>query len=272
MKLENKSSELSLKVSCILPGLRYAYLEATKCPLNAGSHAGLLIKHYFQEFAKLDKNTTTTSSKKNKLPPCLHISPDMPECLNSSDQWQKQVVSQLQTYLRDPSAYTLEMSAASDCLAGNPPPLCCDSPGICNADVSLVLSPDSVLPDIAAEIRVETEKPKPTAGLNPGSEDATANINPASNLKLQPNKRKSSRAMVTNTRKKWAPLKMLSVVDTNRNRQGTKKIKVNMTFPFPKKQGLTTYSNEPTLKLANLQFPHRRKRGKHHKTQGDLHE
>ncbi|XP_059581708.1 protein TASOR 2 isoform X3 [Alligator mississippiensis] len=261
LKLENKSSELSLKVSCILPGLRYAYLEATKCPLNAGSHAGLLIKHYFQEFAKLDKNTTTTSSKKNKLPPCLHISPDMPECLNSSDQWQKQVVSQLQTYLRDPSAYTLEMSAASDCLAGNPPPLCCDSPGICNADVSLVLSPDSVLPDIAAEIRVETEKPKPTAGLNPGSEDATANINPASNLKLQPNKRKSSRAMVTNTRKKWAPLKMLSVVDTNRNRQGTKKIKVNMTFPFPKKQGLTTYSNEPTLKLANLQFPHRRKRG-----------
>ncbi|XP_019399336.1 PREDICTED: protein FAM208B isoform X3 [Crocodylus porosus] len=261
LKLENKSSNLSLKVSCILPGLRYAYLEATKCPLSAGSHSSLLIKHYFQEFAKLDKNTPATSSKKNKLPPCFHISPDMPECLNSSDQWQKQVVSQLQMYLRDPGSYTLEMSAASDCLAGNPPPLCCDSTGTCNADVSLVLPPDSVLPDIAAEIRVETEKPKPTAGLNPGSEDTTANTNPASNVKLQQNKRKSSRAMVTNTRKKWAPLKMLSVVDTNRNRQGTKKIKVNMTFPFPKKQGLTTYSNEPTLKLANLQFPHRRKRG-----------
>ncbi|XP_074832249.1 protein TASOR 2 isoform X2 [Carettochelys insculpta] len=118
---------------------------------------------------------------------------------------------------------------------------------------------DSGLPDIAAEIRVETEKTKNAPEVSQLRDDVKVDRNPAGNLKMQQNKRRCSKAIVTSTKKKWAPLKILSVVDNNR--KGTKTKKMNVSFPFPKKQGLTTNSNEPTLKLANLQFPHERKRG-----------
>uniref|UniRef100_A0A8C3K686 Transcription activation suppressor family member 2 n=1 Tax=Calidris pygmaea TaxID=425635 RepID=A0A8C3K686_9CHAR len=78
-------------------------------------------------------------------------------------------------------------------------------------------------------------------------------------------------------RKKSKPAKQMHPVgDSGRNRKATKKKKINITFSFPKKPGLTASSNEPMLKLANLQFPHRRKRGAEvlsaefvHKTQAE---
>nr|XP_042715428.1 protein TASOR 2 isoform X2 [Chrysemys picta bellii] len=257
LNCENELSEISLKVTSILPGLRYAIQEATTCPPEAGIHSSILVKRYFQKFAKLDKNSLAASGKNDNLP--LSCDPNKSESVSPSEKCQKQSFSQLKSYISDPSSYSLEMSVALDCLAGKPQSLCGISDRTCEADFSFVLPPDSVLPDIAAEIRVETEKPKNTPELNQFQEDTKIEMNPAGNLKIQQNKRKSSRAIVTSTKKKWAPLKILSVVDSNR--KGTKKKKMNVSFPFPKKQGLTTNSNEPTLKLANLQFPHKRKRG-----------
>ncbi|XP_065408738.1 protein TASOR 2 isoform X3 [Chrysemys picta bellii] len=259
LNCENELSEISLKVTSILPGLRYAIQEATTCPPEAGIHSSILVKRYFQKFAKLDKNSLAASGRNDNLSLSCDLSPNKSESVSPSEKCQKQSFSQLQSYISDPSSYSLEMSVALDCLAGNPQSLCGISDRTCEADFSFVLPPDSVLPDIAAEIRVETEKPKNTPELNQFQEDTKIEMNPAGNLKMQQNKRKSSRAIVTSTKKKWAPLKILSVVDSNR--KGTKKKKMNVSFPFPKKQGLTTNSNEPTLKLANLQFPHKRKRG-----------
>ncbi|TFK07495.1 vang-like protein 2 [Platysternon megacephalum] len=274
LNCENELNEISLKVTSILPGLRYAIQEATTCPPEAGIHSSILVKRYFQKFAKLDKNSLAASGRNDNLPLSCDLSPNKSESVSPSEKCQKQSFSQLQSYISDPSSYSLEMSVALDCLAGNPQSLCGISDRTCDADFSFVLPPDSVLPDIAAEIRVETEKPKNTPELNQFQEDTKIEMNPAGNLKMQQNKRKSSRAIVTSTKKKWAPLKILSVVDSNR--KGTKKKKMNVSFPFPKKQGLTTNSNEPTLKLAHLQFPHKRKRGAEvlsaefvHRTQSD---
>ncbi|XP_039375713.1 protein TASOR 2 isoform X4 [Mauremys reevesii] len=259
LNCENELNEISLKVTSILPGLRYAIQEATTCPPEAGVHSSILVKRYFQKFAKLDKNSLAASGRNDSLPLSCALSPNKSESVYPSEKCQKESFSQLQSYISDPSSYSLEMSMALDCLAGNAQSLCGVSDRTCDADFSSVLPPDSVLPDIAAEIRLETEKPKNTPELNQRQEDTKIEMNPAGNLKMQQNKRKSSRAIVTSTKKKWAPLKILSVVDSNR--KGTKKKKMNVSFPFPKKQGLTTNSNEPTLKLANLQFPHKRKRG-----------
>ncbi|KAG6927398.1 family with sequence similarity 208 member B, partial [Chelydra serpentina] len=259
LNYENELNEISLKVTSVLPGLHYAIQEATTCPPEVGIHSSILVKRYFQKFAKLDKNSLAASGKNDNLLLSCDLSPNKSENVSPSEKCQKQSFSQLQSYLSDPSSYSLEMSVALDCLAGNPQSLCGISDRTCEADFSFVLPPDSVLPDIAAEIRVETEKPKNTPELNQFREDTKVEMNPAGNLKMQQNKRKSSRAIVTSTKKKWAPLKILSVVDSNR--KGTQKKKINVSFPFPKKHGLTTNSNEPTLKLANLQFPHKRKRG-----------
>ncbi|KAM9171633.1 protein TASOR 2 isoform 2-T2 [Pangshura tecta] len=259
LNCENELNEISLKVTSILPGLRYAIQEATTCPPEAGIHSSILVKRYFQKFEKLDKNSLAASDRNDNLPLSCALSLNKSESVSPSEKCPKQSFSQLQSYISDPSSYSLEMSVAVDCLAGNPQSLCGVSDRACDADFSFVLPPDSVLPDIAAEIRLETEKPKNTPELNQFQEDTKIEMNPADNLKMQQNKRKSSRAIVTSTKKKWAPLKILSVVDSNR--KGTKKKKMSVSFPFPKKQGLTTNSNEPTLKLANLQFPHKRKRG-----------
>ncbi|XP_050792724.1 protein TASOR 2 isoform X1 [Gopherus flavomarginatus] len=259
LNCENELNEISLKVTSILPGLRYAIQEATKCPPEAGIHSSILVKRYFQKFAKLDKNSLAASGRNDNLPLSCALSLNKTESVSPSEKCQKESFSQLQSYISDPSSYSLEMSVALDCLVGNGQSLCGVSDRTCDADFSFVLSPDSVLPDIAAEIRLETEKPKNTPELNQFQEDTKIGMNPAGNLKMQQNKRKSSRAIVTSTKKKWAPFKILSVVDSNR--KGTTKKKMNVSFPFPKKQGLTTNSNEPTLKLANLQFPHKRKRG-----------
>ncbi|XP_044887641.1 protein TASOR 2 isoform X1 [Mauremys mutica] len=259
LNCENELNEISLKVTSILPGLRYAIQEATTCPPEAGVHSSILVKRYFQKFAKLDKNSLAASGRNDNLPFSCALSLNKSESVSPSEKCQKESFSQLQSYISDPSSYSLEVSMALDCLAGNPQSLCGVSDRTCDADFSSILPPDSVLPDIAAEIRLETEKSKNTPELNQCQEDTKIEMNAAGNLKMQQNKRKSSRAIVTSTKKKWAPLKILSVVDSNR--KGTKKKKMNVSFPFPKKQGLTTNSNEPTLKLANLQFPHKRKRG-----------
>ncbi|XP_067391074.1 LOW QUALITY PROTEIN: protein TASOR 2 [Emydura macquarii macquarii] len=259
LNCENERNEISLKVISILPGLRHAIQEATKCPPEEGIHSSILVKQYFQEFAQLDKNSSATSGKNDNLPLSFDLSPNKSQRVSPSEKCQNQSFSQLRSYLSNPSSYSLEMSVALDCLAGNPQSLCGVSDRIGETELSFVLPPDSVLPDIAAEIRVETEKPKDAPELKQFREDTKVETNPANNLKVQQNKRKSSRAIVASTKKKWAPLKILSVVDSNR--KGAKKKKINVSFPFPKKQGLTTNSDEPTLKLANLQFPHKRKRG-----------
>ncbi|XP_038243568.1 protein TASOR 2 isoform X3 [Dermochelys coriacea] len=259
LNCENKFNEISLKVTSVLPGLHCAIQEATTYSPEAGLHSSILVKQYFQKFAKLDKNSLAASGKNDNLLLFCDLSPNKSESVSPPEKCPKQSFSQLQSYLSDPSSYSLEMSMALDCLAGSPQSLCGISDRTCEADSSFVLPPDSVPPDIAAEIRVETEKPKNVPELNQCQEDAKAEVNPAGNLKMQQNKRKSNRAIVTSTKKKWAPLKILSVVDSNR--KGTKKKRMNVSFPFPKKQGLATNSNEPTLKLANLQFPHKRKRG-----------
>ncbi|XP_075781213.1 protein TASOR 2 isoform X2 [Pelodiscus sinensis] len=255
---ENEHNEIALKVTSILPGLHYAIQEATKCTSEEGTHSSLLVKRCFQKFAKLGKNSPAVAGKSDNLSCSLDRSPNTFENVSPSEKCPKPSFSQLQSYISDPSSYSLEMSMALGYLADSPKSSCGVSDRTCEADFSLVLPPDSVPPDIAAEIRVETEKPKHTPELNHLHEDAQGETNPAGNLEMQQNKRKSSRDIVTSTKKKWVPLKIFSVVDSNR--KGTPQ-KMNISFPFPKKQGLMTNSNEPTLKLANLQFPHKRKRG-----------
>lgn len=156
------------------------------------------------------------------------------------------------------------MSAALGCLTGAVQSLCCDSEADCKVDFSSAVPPDPVPPKTAVEIKVKSENPKPTVGLDQSGEGPAKDVSSASKLWLQQSRRKSSRAVVTSTRKKWSPLKMQMhpMGDSSRNRKATKRKKISIAFSFPKKPGLTANSNEPMVKLANLQLPHRRKRGK----------
>ncbi|XP_051468001.1 protein TASOR 2 isoform X4 [Apus apus] len=273
-KDEREESDISLKIASVLPGLHYALQKATSSSWGDTAGTSVCIKQHFQEYTKLHQNPQPTSGQANTVPLSPLLSPTKDECTND---FQKCSFSQLQRYLSDPSSYTLEMSAALECLSGAVQSLCCNPEAGCKVDFSPAVPPDPSPPNTAEETQVKSENPKPTVGLNQRGEGPTKDTNLSSKLWVQQSRRKSSRAVVTSTRKKWSPLKMQvhPVGDSSRNRKGTKK-KINISFSFPKKPGIMATSNEPMLKLANLQFPHRRKRGAEvlsaefvHKTQSD---
>ncbi|XP_035196396.1 protein TASOR 2 [Oxyura jamaicensis] len=260
-KDEREGSDVSLKIASVLPGLRYALQKATASPRGDALSADVRIKQHFQEYAKLEQNAQHTSGQSDAVPCPSQLPPAEDECTKSSKKPSEQSFSQLQHYLSDPSSYTLEMSAALGCLAGAVQSLCCSSEPAREAACPLALPPDPIPPDVPAEVKLEGEKPKATVlGLDWSGEGPPKDVSSASELWMQQNKRKSGQTAVTSTGKKWSPLKMQihSVGDSSRDRKATKK---KIAFSFPKKPGLTASSNEPTLKLANLEFPHRRKRG-----------
>ena len=247
-----------------MPGLRYALQKGTSSSWGDAVSTSIRIKQHFQEYAELDQNTQPTSGQNSEVPLSSLLSPTEDECTNPFKKCSEQSFAQLRRYLSDPSSYTLEMSAALGCLTGAVQSLCGDSEADCKVDFSSAVPPDPIPPNTAAEIKVKSENPKPTVGLGQGGEGPAKDVNSASKLWVQQSRRKSSQAVVTSTRRKWSPLKMQMhpVGDSGRNRKATKKKKINISFSFPKKPGLMASSNEPMLKLANLQFPHRRKRGK----------
>ncbi|XP_068526245.1 protein TASOR 2 isoform X3 [Anas acuta] len=259
-KDERRGSDVSLKIASVLPGLRYALQKATTSPRGDALSTDVRIKQHFQEYAKLEQNAQHTSGQNDDAPCPSHLPPAKDECSKSSTKSSEQSFCQLQHYLSDPSSYTLEMSAALGCLAGAAPSLCCSSEAARKGDCPLALPPDPA-PPVPAEVKLEGENPKPTiVGLGWSGEVAPKDVSSASELWMQQNKRKSSQTAGTSTGKKWSPLKMQihSGGDSSRDRKATKK---KITFSFPKKTGLTASSSEPMLKLANLEFPHRRKRG-----------
>uniref|UniRef100_A0A8D0EIJ6 Transcription activation suppressor family member 2 n=2 Tax=Strigidae TaxID=30459 RepID=A0A8D0EIJ6_STROC len=225
---DGDDSDISLKTASVLPGLRYALQKASSSRGDAVS-TSIRVKQHFQEYAKLDQNTQPTSGQSSEVPLSSVFSPTDDECANPFKKNSEQSFSQLQCYLSNPSSYTLEMSAALGCLAGAVQSLCCDSEADCKVDFSSAAPPDPVPPNTARKVR--SENPEPTVGLDQSNEGPTKDINSASKL--------------------WV----------GKNRKATKKKKINISFSFPKKPGLKASSNEPMLKLANLQFPHRRKRG-----------
>nr|XP_047918477.1 protein TASOR 2 isoform X3 [Anser cygnoides] len=258
---EREGSDVSLKIASVLPGLRYALQKATSSPRGDALSTNVRIKQHFQEYAKLEQNAQHASGPNDDVPRPSHLPPAEDERIKSSEKRSEQSFSQLQHYLSDPSSYTLEMSAALGCLAGAVQSLCCSSEAAREADCPLAPPPDPVPPDVPAEVKLKGENPKPTAA-GPGwsGEGPPKDVSSASELWMQQNKRKSSQAAVTGAGKKWSPLKMQMhpVGDSSRDRKATKR---KIAFSFPQKPGLTASSNEPMLKLANLEFPHRRKRG-----------
>ncbi|XP_074937868.1 protein TASOR 2 isoform X2 [Phalacrocorax aristotelis] len=272
---DSDDSDISLKIASVLPGLHYALQKASFSSWGDTVSTSACIKQHFQEYAKLDQNPQPAFGHTSEVPSSL-LSPMEDERTNPFRKHSEQSFSQLQRYLSDPSSYTLEMSAAVGCLTGAVQSLCCDSEADCKADFSSAVPPDPVPPSTAVEIKARSENPKLVVGLDQSGEGPTKDINSASKLRVQQSRRKSSRAVVTSTRKKWSPLKMQMHPMGDSGRKATKKKKISLNFSFPKKPGLMASSNEPMLKLANLQFPHRRKRGAEvlsaefvHKTQSE---
>ncbi|XP_068025323.1 protein TASOR 2 isoform X4 [Melanerpes formicivorus] len=249
-----------LKIASVLPGLRYAVQKATSSSWGDTAGTSTCVRQHFQEYAKLNQNAKPTSGQSNEVPFSSLLPPTGDEWTNPFRKHSEQSFSQLQHYLSNPSNYTLEMSTALGHSSDASRSLSYHLEADCKMDFSPAGLPGSVPPNTAVDIKARSENP--TVGLDQSGEGPTKDVTAASKLWGQQSRRKSSRAVVTSTRKKWSPLKMQMhpMGDSGRNRKAAKKM-INMASSFPKKTGAMANSSEPMLKLAKLQSPHKRKRG-----------
>lgn len=245
MKNEQRGSERSLQITSALPSLRYALFETSKHHKDERLTCSTLVKQHFQEFAKLDRSALPASANLDQCPFSSNLFVKKSDLDALSEKCPEHCLPHLQFYLSNPTDYILEMPMASTCFGSDS-----SSPGSGAGLSSVSLPPDGP---------VETDRPRRTVESRLHQEDTTRRTSQVADRTLQWCKRKSSRLLSASARKKWAPLKVLSIMESNKKRKKKKAHRV-----APPNQEAPTNSEEPTLKLQNLQYPLRRKRGKCH--------
>ncbi|XP_060100446.1 protein TASOR 2 [Heteronotia binoei] len=256
LRCDRGADERSSRVTSLLPALRYALAEAAK-DREKRVPPGVLVQRYVQEVATLDKNLLPSFTHSEKL------SLSFDEFLKKSDleavseKCSPNSFSRLQRYLSNPQNYTLEMSAAARCSTDSRPPAgnrACESGGSLGSN-------SSPLPRERSVQLVKTTRSGLSELTALGVEGAGKAIR-VSERNLQRCKRKSSRLLGMSTRKKWAPLKVLCIMENSKKQKKSKKKKqLDLSSASSKMQRSSTDSGEPTLKLKNLQYPLKRKRG-----------
>ncbi|KAG8515930.1 Protein TASOR 2 [Galemys pyrenaicus] len=239
MKDLKVEDDISLKVVPILPALNCALLEAKKSSTEEGICLNTLVRHNFQEFLKVEQSSLTASSQDGiKETTFFDKLSDGFDLVPPADKCPLQSLTQLKSYLSDPSSYILEVPPTLDLFAEHPQSPCI-SDGICDAGFSLVMTPDPEFLDSEAEVRKETEKEKNSEEIFKARQGMLVPESPASNLRVQP-KRKAS------------------TLSTEQSKV------VDLGFPFPKRTPAGADKSSDcltTLKLVKGQFPQKRKRG-----------
>lgn len=229
-----------------MPGLRYALRKAAGSSWNSSGSTSTWIKEQLREYAKLQENSQPSPGHNSDVPAPPALPPSEDEAARPSQKLSERSLAQLQRYLADPSSFALGMSAALECLSGAGGDL-----GAHPGNSSSAASPPDPAPPNG---RDKSEAPNPAPELEQGGEGFPKNVSSPSKLWGQQNRRKSSRILG----KSLSTLKANPGEDDSRNREAAKK-KIATALSFPKKSG--SNPSEPMLKLANLQFPHGRKRG-----------
>ncbi|NWV82883.1 F208B protein, partial [Dasyornis broadbenti] len=220
-------SDISLKIASVLPGIRYALRKAAA---SSRSDAGSArIEQHLREYAKLRENSRPTPGQTGDLAGAS-LRDEGAHPSQNSQKLPERSLSQLRRYLRDPGGYALGISAALECLSGN------SSSGA---------TYKSKAPDPAPEWDGEGSQKDGICASSPWG---------------QQNRRKSSRILVARRNLPALDSQANPVEEESRSRESARK-KGDAAFSFPKKTGSAGNSSEPMLKLANLQFPHGRKRG-----------
>ncbi|XP_077196487.1 protein TASOR 2 [Paroedura picta] len=259
LRREHKASERASQIYLLLPALRYALAEAAKDRKKEEVPPGVLVKRHVQEVSTLDKNLLPT------LTPPDGPSLSFEQFLKKSDleavsgKCSQNSFSRLQRYLSDPQHYSLDVSLASPYPGADSRSAASSTMGDPGSSLDLRSGP---VPREGSVPLTETTRPGQPAESTSLSVEGVGKPSRASERNLQRSKRKSSRLLGVGTRKKWAPLKVLCIMENSKKKKKkSKKKKPDLSSASSKMQRPPSDSGEPTLKLKNLQYPLRRKRG-----------
>ncbi|XP_048356588.1 protein TASOR 2 [Sphaerodactylus townsendi] len=257
-RCNQRPNERSSQVSLLLPALRYALAEAAKDPKEGAVPLGALVKQHVQEFAKLDKSLLPTFADPDRLSVSFDQFSEKSDLEAVSGKCSQKSFALLQLYLSDPQNYALEISAASPSTGTDSQPP--NSSKVCDPSGASGLNSDSQPPERSVPLVKTMRSGRSVEATAPGTEGAGK---PSRMGDRTPHrcKRKSSRLLSASTRKKWAPLKVLCIMESNKKRKKSKKKKLDPSSATSKTLEPSVDSGEPTLKLKNLQYPLRRKRG-----------
>lgn len=232
--------EPSLKLTPILPALNCALLEAKKSFPEEGIHPNTLVKRNFQELCEVHSTPLLPTAPQDGFrettfcrspTDSFDIAPPAEKCPLES-------LSLLQSYFSAPDGYVLDVSTALGLLQQPQYPI---SDGICDAEFSLVMTPDPEFLDSETQVRKEAGTEENFKERLKAQNGTAVPLSPVSNLRVQP-KRKASMVRV-------APSK-----------------RMNLCCSFPKSTALGAgrgSQSATTLKLVKGQCPLKRKRGKH---------
>ncbi|KAJ6666320.1 hypothetical protein lerEdw1_000592 [Lerista edwardsae] len=242
------------QVTSVLPGLHYALGEAAKCPDKEGSPPSSLIELYIQDFAKLGQDSHPPTDKLDSLPVSFDLFLKRSDLEAVSEKGPPSSFSHLQLYFSDPRNYTLDVAAAVSCFGDHS--RSSSSGRVCDAERSTCSHSDPLPPG-----GVKLAGSQHAAQSNQYSKNCSLKTGHTSDWTLQQSKRKSSRLLGAGSRKKWAPLKVLCNMESCKKQTKAKKKKTTLSTPSSKIPEPCTDSDEPTLKLRNLQCPLGGKRG-----------
>ncbi|XP_072510323.1 protein TASOR 2 isoform X3 [Notamacropus eugenii] len=160
--------DISVRVVPILPTLHYALLEAKKFLSEEEVHPNVLVKHHFQQFVKLNKNSSLSSQNSFEEPEFFPFDTLSSEFKSGhrSEKFTQKTLTRLKSYFSDPSGYALEITTALDLLSGHSPSPFSVSDGICDG-FCLFMPPDPEFVDSEAQMKNETEKNKDSEATGP---------------------------------------------------------------------------------------------------------
>ncbi|XP_053261042.1 protein TASOR 2 isoform X1 [Podarcis raffonei] len=264
LKCEHGANKRYSQVALVLPGLHHALVEAAKHPVDSGDPLSTLVKLHLQEFAKLDKKNLQPSTCSLDSPPLSSFDEfsKKPELESLSEKCPQSSLFRLQFYLSHPQNYVLEMSTATAFLHGRTRSSrgSGGSSNLQEADTSSGLNLDSLACHEPIGT-VETARTRRVGQPAPHSKEADVEPSEMGEWTLEQHKRKSSRLLVANARKKLSPPKEVSSKEDKGKQKKARKENSNLSLPASKNSESPGGSNEPTLKLKILQNPLRRKRG-----------
>ncbi|MEE6481698.1 hypothetical protein FKM82_012936 [Ascaphus truei] len=248
--------ETSLKVTTLLPGLRYAISETCRSRKEKELYSEALLERYFKKFALLQKKPSASLEEQGKPKDAPSLLTDVPHEGTSKlvpERCSQLAFSRLKTYVSAPVNFCFPLLKASDLLAGEPPSTSDNADwGNNGANVIVYDSLESKL-SLAAEIKVETEN----------TEGSNRKGLPHEGKRSHRKRSSSGRGGGGRTSRKKTPSKGISkpappAAESNENLRRTKRKRPNSE---DMKQTASANRNKTTVKLANAQCLQRRKRG-----------
>nr|XP_033814214.1 protein TASOR 2 isoform X2 [Geotrypetes seraphini] len=259
---ETNLEAISLMVTSVLPGLQYALLETKKFQCEVEMSPRKLVEKYFQDFVQFHRTGSPPDVCDGRI--LINLSSDLSaDELAPSENCRKMALPRLRTYFADPSSFAVEASQMTEALqssAKKPPYSCLITNGSCKAVAPV--TPVGSAP--AGRVRTEAEKAEAPSGKSQPSQGGRSKSVKETREELSPRreKRKCSPEVLTGAKRRWTSQTLLSAVESIATSKGTRTTK-NPFSLFSKKpaQGAAQNTSETTVKLANIQYPQRRKRG-----------